>query len=50
MTWYYQRMGNHIHVRVFLNGALNGTLVFNLDEWQDIQQHIAMTVLQPESK
>lgn len=34
MKWYYKQLGKHIHVRVFMNGAVNGTLIFNIEEFE----------------
>lgn len=33
MKWYYQHKGAHVHVRVFSKAALNGTLIFDSDEF-----------------
>ena len=36
MKWYYKIMGGHTHVRVFMNGAKCGDLVFRNEEFQSI--------------
>lgn len=41
MRWRYVRKGDHIHVRVFMNGANCGQLTFRLEEFQDIQNELA---------
>jgi len=38
MKWYYKILGGHTHVRVFMNGALCGTLVFRNAEFEQIQK------------
>lgn len=37
MKWYYKVMGGHTHVRVFMNGAKCGDLVFRNEEFQKIK-------------
>lgn len=37
MKWYYCRRGDHVHVRVFTDSALNGTLVFRESEFSAIR-------------
>lgn len=34
MHWYYAELGGHVHVRVFMNGALCGNLAFRAEEFQ----------------
>ena len=34
MRWYYIVRGEHTHVRVFINGALAGTLCFRTAEFE----------------
>lgn len=36
MKWYYKVMGGHTHVRVFMNGAKCGDLVFRNEEFKEI--------------
>ena len=35
---YYQKLGGHIHTRVFGTGSLNGNLVFAEAEWEKFQK------------
>lgn len=37
MKWYWHQAGNHIHVRVFMNGAKCGELCFRVEEFERIQ-------------
>jgi hypothetical protein len=37
MKWYYQVLGGHTHVRVFLNGGKCGDLVFRNEEFELIR-------------
>lgn len=39
MKWYYRKHGIHVNVRVFTNGANNGTLVFRDYEFALIKHH-----------
>lgn len=36
MKWYYEQRGEHTHVRVFVNGANCGHLVFRNGEFEEI--------------
>jgi hypothetical protein len=36
MKWYYKQSGDHTHVRVMINGALSGNLVFKNEEFKDV--------------
>ena len=36
MKWYYQILGGHTHVRVFMNGGKCGDLVFRNEEFDAI--------------
>lgn len=36
MKWYYTIKEEHVHVRVFMNGALCGTLTFRMDEFKQL--------------
>jgi len=36
MNWYYQQLGGHTHVRVFMNGAKCGDLCFRNEEFEVI--------------
>ena len=38
MKWYYSVRHKHTHVRVYMNGALCGTLTFRNEEFQQIMQ------------
>lgn len=40
MKWYYRIAGRHVHVRVYMNGALCGTLVFRDSEFEEIRATI----------
>ena len=35
---YHEKLGGHIHCRVFTSGSLNGTLVFDELEWILVQK------------
>lgn len=35
MTWRYRLLGNHAHIRVYLNGALCGELCFGAAEFRE---------------
>lgn len=39
MKWYWKIMGGHTHVRVFMNGAKCGDLVFRNEEWNQVIFH-----------
>lgn len=41
MRWYYQELGGHTHVRVFMNGGKCGDLVFRNEEFQRIREWAA---------
>ena len=36
MHWYWQLLGSHVHVRVFVNGGKCGDLVFREDEFNKL--------------
>jgi len=38
MKWYWKTGGSHVHVRVFMNGALCGELCFRYEEFQQIKR------------
>lgn len=38
MKWKYKILGNYVHVRVFMNGALCGALTFQLGEFNELQE------------
>ncbi len=38
MKWHYSIKGAHVHVRVFINGATAGTLIFRIEEFNDIRR------------
>ena len=38
MRWYFQIRGGHTHVRVFMNGALCGTLCFRNEEFSLVRE------------
>lgn len=38
MTWHYRVLGTHTHVRVFVNGALAGTLCFRNEEFLKVYE------------
>ncbi len=44
MNWRYQIKGSHTHVRVFMNGALCGTLCFRTDEFISLRHTLDDTV------
>jgi hypothetical protein len=37
MKWYYKVSGDHTHVRVMINGALSGNLVFKNEEFTHVK-------------
>lgn len=37
MNWYYKHRGTHVYVRVFMNGAKCGNLVFSNDEFEEVK-------------
>lgn len=37
MIWKYERLGSHTHVRVYVNGAYSGTLIFTYEEFENIK-------------
>ena len=39
MTWYYKYRGEHVHVRVYCNSALCGTLIFRISEFENIREN-----------
>jgi hypothetical protein len=39
MTWYYNQLGEHVHVKVYMNGAFCGKLCFRVDEFQIVREH-----------
>lgn len=39
MKWHYKILGGHAHVRVFMNGAMCGTLCFRVDEFERFKDH-----------
>jgi hypothetical protein len=41
MKWYYKVIGAHTHVRVFMNGALCGNLVFRNAEFDEVMDWAA---------
>jgi len=42
MTWYWTIHGSHTHVKVFMNRALCGKLVFTNDEFQTILNNASL--------
>lgn len=38
MKWYYQVLGGHTHVRVFMNGGKCGDLCFRNEEFQIVRE------------
>lgn len=36
MKWYYITQVSHVHVRVFINGGMAGTLCFRVKEFEEI--------------
>jgi hypothetical protein len=40
MKWYYLVMGGHTHVRVFMNGANCGNLVFRNNEFDALRESL----------
>lgn len=50
MKWYYQIRGGHTHVRVFMNGAKCGDLVFRNEEFQQLLNQIWTTTYINETK
>lgn len=37
MEWYYKPQGIHVYVRVYMNGALCGSLVFRIEEFNKLK-------------
>ena len=37
MKWYWKNEGIHVKVRVFMNGALCGSLCFRADEFSELK-------------
>lgn len=35
--YYYETKGSHVHVRLFVGGALTGRLVFRPIEWEEFK-------------
>ncbi len=44
MSWYYKKQGIHVHVRVFMNGALCGQLCFRNEEFEQVRVQLFSTV------
>lgn len=40
MKWYYKILGEHTHVKCYMNGALLGTLIFKNDEFVHIVDRV----------
>ncbi len=38
MNWYYEILGGHTHVRVFMNGGKCGDLCFRNEEFELVRQ------------
>ena len=38
MRWYYETKGTHVHVKVYMNGALCGNLTFRKEEFDEIRK------------
>ena len=38
MKWYYETRGQHVHVKVYMNGALCGNLTFRVEEFAAIRK------------
>lgn len=43
MKWIYKILGTHTHVRVYMNGALCGGLVFRNEEFRAIYAEASST-------
>ena len=41
MKWYYEILGGHTHVRVFMNGGKCGDLCFRNEEFEEIRDWAA---------
>lgn len=41
---YYDVRGAHIHMRLFMNGAMMGSLVCRLNEWDQLRASLRMCV------
>lgn len=39
MRWYFEILGGHTHVRVYMNGGLVGELCFRNEEFDEIREH-----------
>ena len=44
MNWYYQILGGHTHVRVYMNGGKCGELVFTNVEFAQVRQALEYAV------
>ncbi len=45
MKWHWQPAGDHVHVRVFMNGSLAGKLTFTAVEFSVLRaQHEGSTI------
>lgn len=44
MKWYYQIRGSHTHVRVFMNGAKCGDLVFRNEEFLSVREQLGALI------
>jgi hypothetical protein len=40
MTWKHEKLGEHIHVNVYMSGALSGKLCFRVDEFEFLQSEL----------
>jgi hypothetical protein len=45
VKWYYDVLGGHTHVRVFVNGAKSGDLCFRNDEFEWLKANVAAQLI-----
>lgn len=43
MKWYYEVLGGHTHVRVFMNGGKCGDLCFRNEEFEIVKRELLNT-------
>lgn len=48
MNWYYQILGGHTHVEVYMNGGKCGDLCFRNEEFREVVMHCPWITFQEE--
>jgi hypothetical protein len=38
MKWYFKQLGDHVHIRIFMNGALCGKIVLRTEEFNSFRR------------